>query len=312
MTVLPETAPATDERPAFLGPDLSPDEDAPYGYMIDPVSGGRRPKKKPGRPRDAERPLTPDGGLSAPPGPPSIEQLRAKAAVKEAQTPDRPPGAVRDGRGKPRVPKPPVDVPPFRAGPIAKGVNKLYVKIGKIVRIGDPDVGNAIIACTRKALIRNDDGALVPDPDDVTVGEAWEELAKTNPRIRAFLLKLISGGAWTALFMAHAPIFLAVVMKDGIRQRIPFGRLIGALLVDDDGQEYEDFDDDGQDGEQEFAPGFSRPSDLSAMLGGLTPDDMAQMSTMFGGLMTQMAGRVPQSARAPVVDDFAPETEPPP
>jgi hypothetical protein len=300
MTTAPVEAGPQAERPAFLGPDLSPDEQAPHGYTVDRLTGAVRPKKKPGRPLDAARPAGPDGGSPppAPPGPPSLEQLKAAAAGKAAAAPDRPPGAAAGRRGGPRASKPPADVPAFRAGPIAKGVNSLYRKAGKIVRIGDPDIGNAIIACTRKQVVTEPDGSRHADEDDVTVGEAWEEIARTNPRIRAFLLKLISGGAWTQLFMAHAPIALAVLLKDGIRQRIPFHRLLDAMLADDDGEPLQDDDDDDGDG--------PRPPDFSSMLGSLTPEDMAQMSGMFGGMMSQMAGRMPRSpgpARAPVVDE---------
>ena len=165
-------------------------------------------------------------------------------------------------------------LPPFRAGVIAKGVNKLYRRAGRIARMMDYDIGTAVIACT----------VADPDDDDVTtVGEAWEEVARGNPRIRGFLLRIIQGGQWGTLFTAHLPIFMAIAMKDGIRRRIPLLQLADALLVD------EPADEGG-------APG---PSDLSQMMGGINPGDMAQMVAMAQGLMGQMANGVPRAPNTP-------------
>lgn len=83
-----------------------------------------------------------------------------------------------------------------------------------MIRVADADIGQALIDITRK-----------DDPEDVTVGEAWEQLARANPRIRRFLLRLIAGGAVGQLFMCHAPVLMAVLMKESVRKHIPFPRL---------------------------------------------------------------------------------------
>jgi hypothetical protein len=201
-----------------------------------------------------------------------MDELQALGALPEASE-DTAPGAPPKGRGR-RAPKSAPELPPFRAGVIAKGMNSLYRRAGRIIRIWDPDIGTAVIACTR-AL----------DEDDSTVGDAWENLAKTNPRIRAFLLKLMAGGAWTQLVMAHVPIFMAIAMKDGIRERIPFMGLADALLNDDGPEAGED--------------GGAVPSGLSQMMGGIGPEDMAQMMAMAQGLMGQMANGVPRPPSTP-------------
>jgi len=208
---------------------------------------------------------------------PSLDELKAS---KDDREEDRAPGKVKRGkRGK--EPRQAPEVPPFRAGPIAAGMNKLYLRAGKLVRVMDPDIGTAIIETTRKET-----------DDDVTVGEAWEELAKTNPRIRAFLLKLISGGAYGQLLMAHLPIVLAILMKDAIRKRLPFQRIMDAMLVDRD-----------------EATGEEAPSDIAAMMGNLSPADVQQMmgmaQAMMGGInldgMTSRNGT--QRAPAPAETD---------
>lgn len=250
-----------------LSPDLmAPDDVAPFGYMIDKLTGARRPKRSNGRPFGSPSRQTLKSGTS-----PSVDEL--KATARDEDVDDVKPGKPRRSWGSDRPPKPPEPVPPFRAGPIAKGVNRLYARTAKIVMVMDPEVGAAIASTTRK-----------DSDDDVTVGEAWEELAKINPRIRALLLKLIAGGVYGQLFMCHAPIFLAVIMKDGIRERIPMLRLVDAFLSNED---------DGAGGEQ--------PLDVSAMLGGLSPEDAAQMAAMAQQMMGQMASGVPRSQSGPRV-----------
>jgi hypothetical protein len=237
-----------------------PSEDAPFGYMTDPDTGLRRPKKRPGRRPKGARP--PAGKT------PSIEELQALGSLSEASE-DTAPGAPPKGRRK--SPAASESLPPFRAGVIAKGMNGLYRRAGRLIRIWDMEIGSAVIACTR-----------AEDEDDTTVGEAWENLAKTNPRIRAFLMRLMQGGAWTGVFMAHLPIFMAIAMKDGIRERLPLPRLADALLTDED-----------------EAGGGPVPSGLSQMMGGVSPEDMAQMMAVAQGMMGQMAAGVPRASNVP-------------
>jgi hypothetical protein len=181
--------------------DQDAEPEAPYGYTTDPETGERRPKKRAGRPRK-------------PPGP---EELAAADPIQPGD--DKPP---RAGRRR----KPPAGVPDMpKGGIIAAGVNRLYRKAGRIVRAMDHDIGTAIIECTRKE-----------DPDDLTVGEAWEALCKANPRIRRFVLGCLKGGAWGDLVMAHAPIGVALFMKPAIQKMIPFRRVIEGMAEPDEDQ----------------------------------------------------------------------------
>jgi len=236
-------------------------EEAPYGYTTDP-DGTRRPKKTPGRPRKS----------------PSLDELKtqkdpaAEAGDGGGRTADRPPSASRRMRRSRRDAETPAEtekpVPQFRQGVIAKGINRLYRKGGKIVRVMDPEIGQALIEITRKE-----------DDEDVTVGEAWEELARTNPRIRGFLLRLIAGGAWGQLFAVHGPILLAILMKDAIRKRLPFMKLIEAFLADDT-----------EDG----APAAGTPFE------GMTMPDMQSMMAMAQQFAEQaMGGRAPGGTLRP-------------
>lgn len=236
-----------------------PSPEAPYGYMTDPVTKERRPRRRPGR--------RPAAAAAPPPGrSPTVEELTQLGTLAEGSEDDTPPGTPPKRRRKKTSMKT-ESLPPFRAGTIAKGMNALYRKAGRLIRIWDYEIGSAVIAITR-----------AEEDDDVTVGDAWEDLAKQNPRIRAALLKLMHGGAWTGLVTAHLPILLAIAMKPGIRERVPLLALADTLLTDEP----------DQDGQQ-------MPSDLAQMMGGLTPDDMAQAMAFAQQMMPPMMNGRPAS-----------------
>ncbi len=90
-------------------------------------------------------------------------------------------------------------------------------------------------------------------------------------------MRVIAGGAWGQLFMAHAPVLLAVMMKDAIRRRIPFRKLIEAFLEQDT--------EEGGDGS---APADGTPFE------GLTRPDMDTMMAMARQMAEQAV-----SPRAP-------------
>ncbi len=281
-----ETAEETAERPYTPAEGLDPE--APYGWTIDRATGVKRPKKRAGRVK-----ITPQNDEPEP---------ATAGAPRAEREPDRVPGRVRPeskkrGRGtRQRTPKPPPEpLPSFRAGPIAKAVNKLYLRAGKLVRAMDPDIGTAIISMTRKEL--DEEGR--PIDDDVTVGEAWEEIARLNPRIRAMLMKLISGGAWSQLFMVHAPLLLAILMKESIARRLPLMSMLASFFNDDEGE-----------------PANAGPA--SGLLAGLTQEDVAQAMAAFNQFMPGAAanmppningyswhvGRTPEQTRAATAEDF--------
>jgi len=164
------------------------------------------PRKRPGRPKNS-------------PGPDEVA-----AAPPLDREPDPPPGPGRHSHA-PR----PGTVPPMpRGGVIAAGVNKLYRRAGKIIRAFDHDIGQAVIECTRLDDL---------EEGEMTVGEAWEQLARANPRIRAFIMRAIQGGAWGDLVMAHAPIGIALLMKPAIQRVIPFGRIVESVAEPDEDTE---------------------------------------------------------------------------
>ena len=247
-------------------PDDAPTEEAPYGWMTDPVTQERRPKKRPGR-RSKSTQL-PVGDA------PSLMELQAAGSLPEAAE-DVAPGAAPKGKSKRAKASAPL--PPFRAGQIAKVVNRRYRQVGRIVRMFDQDIGTAIIATTRKQDPEDDE-----EDDVLTAGEAWEQLAKHNPRVRAFLMKLVIGGTMSDLFNVHLPILLAIVMKDGIRERLPLAHLAEAFLTDDPDE-----------------PGDQDAGGMAGMFGGINPNDLGQMMAVAQQMMSQAAQNVPRPANTP-------------
>lgn len=54
--------------------------------------------------------------------------------------------------------------------------------------------------------------------------DAWVILGRRDRRVKALLVKLTTGSAWGAVFMAHMPIVLPLLMRKGI---LPGGALFG-------------------------------------------------------------------------------------
>jgi hypothetical protein len=226
----PDAPEDAEEAPADgqLGPDIITPE-APFGYTRDrSAPGGWRPKKAPGRPR---LPRTPEEIAAEPPPP---------------RTPDEPP---RQG-AKP-LPPADEDVPMPAGGTIARKVNKFYRRAGRVLKNLDEEVGVAFIECTRKE-----------DADDVTVGEAWEALAKDNPRIRAWLLNFVKGGTWQDLALAHASIAAAIFMRRWLLEHIPFMGMVASWFERDEDDQADDSEDGGRG-----AAELLEAADVEAMAG---------------------------------------------
>jgi hypothetical protein len=266
------------------------DTEAPYGYTTDPVTGERRPKLRAGRPRKS----------------PGLDQLKQERAEAEASgTAPAPPEADRPPSSKGPKPAaaaadPKADrdhVPQFREGQIARGVNRLYRKAGRIVRVMDPEIGQAIIEVTRKDFL--DDG-VTPDPEDITVGEAWENVARGNVRIRRLCLKVIATGAIGELVMAHGPILLAVMMKDRIRRFIPFAGLLQAFLAEDD---------DGQAGDDDGEASASSPNQPGPVPG-LTSADLDELRSVAETMAAQIAARTVKRTGTPAARARPSSSEP--
>lgn len=63
-----------------------------------------------------------------------------------------------------------------------------------------------------------------------TIGEAWEALAKENPRVREMLEKLLTAGAVGQLLMAYMPVALAAAGRSDLLGQL--GNLAASVAPD--------------------------------------------------------------------------------
>lgn len=230
--------PATDSRPSDLGQEENETPDQLIARGVIPDGYTRDPKTKEIRPKKTRG--RPRLGASSP-------------APNRGKPINRDQDVTPDSSHKGKTPK---GTPKWQKGVIATGMTKLYKRTGRIIKAMDRDIGIAVIESAEDC------------------GEAWDELARTNPRIRTFLMRMIAGGAWGSLIMAHAPILMAIVMKDGIRKHIPFMKLVESVMEDDAEDESED------NGGLFSALEKMRPEDMQQMMG------LAQ--EMFGGMASRV------------------------
>lgn len=198
--------------PPAPDPDEPPPPDperAPFGWTRDRGSKEWRPKMRAGRP---------------PRVPPSADELTTSGPPPAPPPRDDPPR--EDKRSRPAAPPPataPADVAMPAAGFIARRVDKLYRRAGRFITLKDAEIGAAFIMAGTKE-----------DDEDVTAGEAWEALCRTNPRVRAWVMRALQGGVYWDLVMAHAPILLALLMKESVLRFIPFRALLESWAEPED------------------------------------------------------------------------------
>jgi hypothetical protein len=240
--------------------------EAPYGWTTG-RDGVRRPKKSAGRPRK----------------PPSLDEL--KTAATAATTKDSPEGASDDrapSEGKHRKSAAPTgkpgaaEIPQHRPGVITRGMNKRYRQLGKMMRPIDQATGQALVEMAKNTAGPPAEGE---EPADDSVGAAWDEVARGNPRIRRFCLAMIQGGAWGALAMAHTPLLLAVAMKFVSANPGFVGKMIKSMAEPDE----------------------DTPEGDGGLPGGLTAGDMSQMMSMA----QQMAERIMNDTGRPAAPGAA-------
>lgn len=115
------------------------------------------------------------------------------APVSDSETPDASmlnPDSKPDSKAKVKTTET-VDSG-YRPGHIARGLTKVYIQLGAIVKLLDPVMGDALIGNAKKCA------------------ESLDQLAKESPAVRRALESLLSTNAWVAVGIAHAPLFMAL------------------------------------------------------------------------------------------------------
>lgn len=270
-------------------------EDPPEGEEHGTLPAGEGEGGGPGS-SDADTQVPPEKRRVGPP--PSLDELKAAAeeggetgTARSQPGEDRPPrrtprrrksrpaaSRTAAGRSRPTSADEPVPSMP-RQGRIAKGVNKWYRSGGKFIRVLDEELGEAMIHVSTSHA---DEG----DPDD-SVGAAWEAVCAVNPRVRAVVLKALSGGAYGQLAAAHWPIMLAIGLKFVSSNPGMMGKFLRSFS-------------------DEEAPEPGKPPSMANLMANLSEDDMKQAMNAAAQFMNN--GGVP-GRRAPIVAEPAPTTE---
>ena len=113
---------------------------------------------------------------------------RVAASRTAAKASDKPP-LKRAAKDKPA----PAPVPEYRAGMYKVPVAALYGQVGQVVSYVAYPIGQALI------------GQAGP------CAEAWDNLARTNPKVRKWLGNMTKTGAWGELIAAHIPIMMTTM-----------------------------------------------------------------------------------------------------
>lgn len=98
-------------------------------------------------------------------------------------------GKPKEKKAKVRRPTPPMP----RKG-LAGPLTNMYTGLGMTVSMIDKQCGMAIVESAEDCA------------------QAWEDLAKTNPKVRRALLMLLETSDVTKIVIAHAPIMMAVMV----------------------------------------------------------------------------------------------------
>lgn len=81
----------------------------------------------------------------------------------------------------------------YRPGVLVKPLTGLYEMVGGFIILADPDCGTAVINSAEDCA------------------KSLDDLAKTNPKVRKVLMRMVESGAVTKVIIAHLPILLAVM-----------------------------------------------------------------------------------------------------
>lgn len=93
---------------------------------------------------------------------------------------------------------------PYRAGKYKEPISQLYAVAGLMLSPIAPKTGMAFVENSDK------------------VAEEWDKLSRTNPKVKKVLDKLVTGGGWGGLLLAHSAIGMVAVQESGLLSKVPF------------------------------------------------------------------------------------------
>ncbi len=153
---------------------------------------------------------------------PPFDPAESARAIHDATRPapprrtaPSPPPAAPHGKPTPR--------PPSRGSQvnIEEGMQELYVGLGMLIMLRDPELGMLIVGEERlKAMQEQGAQGFVPLADSAP--KAWSDLAEQNRPVHDGLTKILQGSAWAEVMNAHMPLFMLVWMRSRGKIKLTF------------------------------------------------------------------------------------------
>lgn len=148
------------------------------------------------------QPPTPEESLKPKPAdpPPPKREDKAPSEPKQPRPKLRAPSANAEQKQPPKR-------SPGRPPGMAKKITDFYDNIGMVV-----------------GIVSMEDGAEIMNVSE-PAGEAWAKLCQENPSVKRAWDRILTGNAWSAVIMVHAPLIYSIASNHGLVPELhnPFG-----------------------------------------------------------------------------------------
>lgn len=110
--------------------------------------------------------------------------------------------------------------PPVVKGEFIEPLTDLYNTIGIALMPFKPQVAIALVSPARDASEEEKAKGIDPPTVAENCARAWDEVAQKNESVRRALKTMTTVGVWGGLFMAHAPILMAIMADTPLGERL--------------------------------------------------------------------------------------------
>lgn len=93
---------------------------------------------------------------------------------------------------------------PYKPGKFKEPISQLYTVAGLMLSPIAPRTGMAF----------------VENSDDIA--EEWDKLSRTNSKVKRALDRLVTGGGWGGILLAHGAIGMVAIQESGLLSKVPF------------------------------------------------------------------------------------------
>lgn len=110
--------------------------------------------------------------------------------------------------------------PPVVKGEFIEPLTDVYNTIGIALMPFKPQVAIALVSPAREATEEEKAKGIDPPTVAENCARAWDEVAQKNESVRRALKAMTTVGVWGGLFMAHAPILMAVMADTPLGEKL--------------------------------------------------------------------------------------------